>query len=208
MIPLYVNKTRIPLLTLMIVVINITVFVIMLYSGEQQFFEICRNYGIVNSGEIRLNYNLITYSLIHADIEHIVINMILLWVMGSILESNMSSIEYLIFILTSTILVAIIFMLFSECGRTTLVGISGVIFAMMGYILIKYREYSVKMYVFPVFLINMEIINLIAILVLVQILMFIGVLGSDVNFISHVTGMIFGVMIGLVSLVIDGNSTI
>jgi membrane associated rhomboid family serine protease len=70
---------------------------------------------------------LITYQFLHANIWHLLGNMIFLWVFGDDIEEAMGSLRFIVFYLVSGVLAALIFVVSSPHSQLPLVGASGAI---------------------------------------------------------------------------------
>jgi membrane associated rhomboid family serine protease len=74
---------------------------------------------------------LITYQFFHADIGHIVGNMIFLWVFGDDIERALGRIRYLVFYVASGVVGGIVFALYDPHSTIELIGASGAIAAVV-----------------------------------------------------------------------------
>jgi rhomboid protease GluP len=120
-------------ITVGIIVINLSIFIISLLFGIHQW-------TILQGAMVPIGYVLfsgeywrfLTAAFIHDDLLHVAFNMIILMHAGGFLEPRMGSKKYLAFYLTAGILVSFITGILSD-GYS--IGASGALFAVLGYIL-------------------------------------------------------------------------
>ena len=180
-----------PIVTNIIIGINVFLFVLTLILGKDIMFIFGANYGpLVANGQF---YRLITSAFLHADIIHLLTNMYALYVIGRQIESFYGKTKYL----TIYILSAIIGNIFSLAfGFEVLsVGASGAIFGLLGSLL--YFGYHYRIYLGNVMksqIIPTIILNL-----------FIGLMISSINLSAHIGGLIAGILISM-ALGVKGKS--
>src|SRR5207302_3477010 len=74
---------------------------------------------------------LVTYQFFHADIMHLLGNMIFLWVFGDDIERALGRVRYLIFYLACGALAGVVFALYDPHSGIELIGASGAIAAVV-----------------------------------------------------------------------------
>ncbi len=81
---------------------------------------------------------LVTYQFFHADIGHIVGNMIFLWVFGDDIERALGRVRFLAFYVLSGVIGGIVFVVSNPASRIELIGASGAIAGIViGYIMLR-----------------------------------------------------------------------
>ena len=178
-----VFKQKLPVITYILLGINILIYIIMYIFGAHDHFVI--NYSIHGPSVVHLNewYRLLTGTFLHADIIHLFFNMYALYLIGSQIESFMGKAKYLTIYFFSALTGSLLSILLTK-GYS--VGASGAIFGLLGslaYFGYHYRVYLgnvLKSQIIPIILINLVI----------------GFAsnGSIDNF-AHIGGLIGGVLI-------------
>lgn len=134
------RKKPIPI-TLILVSVNIIIFLTGLIIGDAFIKSGDMDPALISKGEY---YRLFTPMFLHADLDHIFSNMILLYFLGEIVESKVGSIKYSIIYILSGILGNVVSYLYSmNYGGYTSIGASGAVFGLMGaFIIIVIRKYK------------------------------------------------------------------
>lgn len=127
----------------------------------------------------------IAYAFLHADILHLLGNMISLAVIGGMLEKRIGSFRYTVLVALSIPYIGMISMLYKEWinSSTITVGFSGVLYAMLGVLII----YKVR---------NREKITFLSIYIGICLLK--GLLRPDVDTMIHITGFLTGICAGII----------
>lgn len=130
------KENKYPTLTYILIIINIIVYLISLFNYSFIFNTFANYYKNIQEGEV---WRLITCTFLHADIIHILFNMVALLSIGPLVEKYYGKTKYLLIYLGSGILGS----LFSAVlGNYVSVGASGAIFGLFGALLYfgyKYR---------------------------------------------------------------------
>ena len=177
-----VFKPKKPIVTYVLLGINIFIFAIMFLFGlYDEFINKFAVYGpyIVN-GQY---YRLITGTFLHADIFHILFNAYALYIIGSQIESFMGKFKYLIIYLGSALFGSMFSITFSNNAS---VGASGAIFGLMGALLYfgyHYRVYlgnTLKSQIIPLIVLNL-VLGLLS--------------GGAIDNFAHIGGLIGGVLL-------------
>lgn len=176
-----VFKPKKPIITYILLGINILVFIIMYVFGlRDQIINDFAVYGpYVRMGEY---YRLITGAFLHADILHILFNGYALYILGSQIESFMGKTKYLIIYLVSALFASLFSISFSNYAS---VGASGAIFGLMGALLYfgyHYRVYlgnTLKSQIIPLIVLNLGL----------------GFVINGIDNFAHIGGLIGGLLI-------------
>ena len=176
-----VFKPKKPIITYILLGINILLFIIMYFFGyRNQIINDFAVYGpYIRMGEY---YRLITGAFLHADILHILFNSYALYILGSQIESFMGKTKYLIIYLVSALFASLFSISFSQYAS---IGASGAIFGLMGALLYfgyHYRVYlgnTLKSQIIPLIVLNL----------------FLGFVISGIDNFAHIGGLIGGLLI-------------
>ncbi|MBS7640813.1 MAG: rhomboid family intramembrane serine protease [Candidatus Bathyarchaeia archaeon] len=204
-----------PYVNYMLIVICIFLFLFFFIQGRRAFTRAITEYGVIPayilSGK-RLQ-TLFTSMFMHADILHLMGNMIYLWVFGDNIEDALGHAKYILFYLTGGIFAGLVhvcstmlslFMkpipyMISELS-TPAVGASGAISAVLGAYMLIYPNAKIRTLVFYLFIITVISVPAYYYLgfwFIYQLLM--GVISltgitSGVAFWAHIGGFIFGIV--------------
>lgn len=177
-----VFKMKKPIITYLLVIINILMYIIpILFGTYNALLDKYSIYGpAVRAGQY---YRLITGTFIHANIFHLFFNCYALAILGSQLESFLGKPKYLIVYLFSALIGSLFSVTFA--GNYYSIGASGAIFGLMGslvYFGYHYRVYLgnvVKSQIIPLILMNLGI----------------GFLVPGIDNSAHIGGLLGGALI-------------
>ncbi len=165
--------------TLIIILINLTIFVLGLVFGLQKQIIVSGAmtpvWHILTTGEY---WRFLSAMFIHNGIFHVVFNMIILLHAGGYLEQHMGSKSFALFYLASGLLVSLASGVFTN---SLSVGASGAIFALLGFLLyfdIRARKLGFRT--------NSVILPLVGINV------FFTIIVPQISFVGHVSGLVIG----------------
>lgn len=154
-------KTKTPVITYMLISINIILFVMMYLFGNgstdnMTLLKFGANYGpLVLIGEY---WRLITAGFLHIGFIHLFMNMAMLYILGAELENFLGKFKYLSVYMVSLITGSLLSLVLS--GKYISAGASGAIFGIMGSLLYfgyHYRAYLgiiMKRQILPLLIIN------------------------------------------------------
>jgi membrane associated rhomboid family serine protease len=141
----------------------------------------------------------ITSVFLHADPEHLILNMIALLMFGRVIEMSLGRKKFLIIFFVSAVIANLTFMVFSliiGSFGTVVIGASAAIFGLMGTaMLVKPFEFVFYPYLIPVPLILVALLYTlynIASLILVAV----SLQESNISYISHIGGLVAGMIFG------------
>ncbi len=189
-----VFKQKTPVITYVLVAINIVVYVFGAFFTNYDTFL---NYFCIHGPSIRAGqyYRLLTGIFVHSGITHIAFNCYALYVLGSQLESFFGKWKFTIIYLFSGLVGALFSMTFG--GNSGSVGASGAIFGLMGSLL--YFGYHYRVYLGNV--VKSQIIPLIAINLIT------GFLVQGIDNYAHIGGLIGGALVTIALGVKDKTTT-
>ena len=185
-------KTKVPLkkqpfMNYGIVAVNIVLFFLCLFMGDGLYQK-----GMLYPKEVIEQgkwYQMITSMFLHADVDHIFGNMILLFLLGNMAERHLGHLKYFLMYMVSGIAGNLLSILYSYAGQDFVpsLGASGAVYGMVGaflWILIrnkgKVEDITIKRYVF-VFAYSL----------------YLGFTSTDIDNMAHVGGLLAGFLLGI-----------
>lgn len=173
-----------PVVTYILIVLNLMVFLYGVLHGNDELIKMFgNNYELVQNGEF---YRLFTCMFVHADILHILFNMIALYSIGPVVERYYGKSKFLLIYLVSGLLGSIFSGVFMTADSIS-IGASGAIFGLLGsisYFTYYYRatlQGILRGSIMPVIIINLVI----------------GFLSSSIDLSAHIGGLIGGILISM-----------
>lgn len=173
-----------PVVTYILIVINLMVFLYGVLHGNDELINMFgNNYELVQNGEF---YRLFTCMFVHADILHILFNMIALYSIGPVVERYYGKSKFLLIYLVSGLLGSIFSGVFMTADSIS-IGASGAIFGLLGsicYFTYYYRatlQGILRGSIMPVIIINLVI----------------GFLSTSIDLSAHIGGLIGGILISM-----------
>ena len=188
-----VLKSKFPMVTYILIAINIICFVVPMLFGEAQDIleQFCVHGPSIRAGQY---YRLITGTFIHSGFFHILFNCYALYVLGSQLESFLGKAKYTVIYFLSALIGSLMSIIFN--GNTASVGASGAIFGIMGGLL--YFGYHYRVYLGNV--IKSQILPLI-----ITNIVF-GFMMEGIDNAAHIGGLVGG-MLTTLSLGVKNKSS-
>lgn len=179
-----IQVTKLPLLVVFLVVINLILFGFEIYGGNISFY--IREFGINNSlvfGEGQY-YRLFTYMFMHGSIEHVLMNCLALYIYGSKVEKYCGKLITIIIYFVSGAAGGLL----SACFNTGFaVGASGAIFGMMGALLAICKKTGKRI----------DGLSYMTMAVLAVVSIGMGFLEPQIDNLGHIGGLIGGFIIGI-----------
>ena len=216
MIPIYDENrpSKRPYVNYMLIIANVIVFFFFFIRGFRAFKKAIIEYGVIPALILsgKRPETLFTSMFMHADILHLLGNMLYLWVFGDNVEDTLGHAKYLIFYLAgglfadlahiaSTLLslyISPIYYVIADLW-TPAVGASGAISAVLGAYMLLYPNARIRTVVFYIFItiISVPAYYYLGFWFIYQLLMGIISLSgitSGVAFWAHIGGFVFGLM--------------
>ena len=180
-------------ITVLFILLNILIFLVVDFTGGSEntahMIECGAAYPplILENGEI---YRLFTCMFLHFGIEHLLNNMLVLFVLGSRLEQAIGKIKFLLIYLIGGVLGNVISLLIELRTQDFAVsaGASGAVFAVMGamiYIVIRNKGW-------------LGDLSMRQILVMAAFSLYFGFASTGVDNTAHVGGMVSGVFLAVI----------
>ncbi|MDF2886403.1 MAG: Rhomboid family protein [Lacrimispora sp.] len=176
-----------------LIAVNIIYFLYLEMNGSTEDTQFMVSHGamyaplVIERGEY---YRLITSAFMHFGINHIMNNMLILFILGDNLERALGHIKYLIFYLICGVGANVISMFVNLSGYRSVVsaGASGAIFGVIGGLL----------YAVAVNRGQLEDLSTRQLLVVVLCSLYFGFTSTGVDNAAHVAGLIVGIIMGVI----------
>ncbi len=197
------NPTRrFPIITILLIIANIGIFVYFAFVSDFGLAKLTRQFALIpvelskgnlpDSKWISPYLTFITYMFFHANIPHLLFNMIFLWIFGNNVEDGMSRFGFLLFYIFVGAASALVYIGSDPSSKISLIGASGAISGILGAYLFMYplAKIHALFFIFPV---KMPAVIFLLIWFFMQIS---GLLGpeSNVAWESHISGFILGIL--------------
>jgi len=200
-----IKTHRTPIVTFILIALNIFVFVLQWMAGANQD-ALIYEYALI-PGNLTTSINLDNVSdifssmFMHAGFMHLAGNMLYLWIFGDNVEDALGRIKYLLFYLTGGAVAALTHVLFNPNSIIPTVGASGAIAAVLGAYLVLFPQSRVLTFIPIGFFLRLRMVPAAIVLGLWFVLqLFNGVAtlaGPDVAgtaFWAHIGGFVAGVL--------------
>ena len=190
------RPVRTPVITALIIVVNVLVFLLELARGE----TFVTAWSVVPAQIVSGHHwiTVLTAMFMHASWSHIIGNMIFLWAFGPEIEDSMGRARYLIFYLLGGIVAMLAQVAASPHSTIPNLGASGAIAAVMGAFIVTYPRDRIKSVLFIFVFFKITLIPaalLIGFWFLTQLIhagSIASVQGGGVAYLAHVGGFTFG----------------
>ena len=197
------NPTRrFPIITILLLIANIGIFVYFAFVSDFGLQKLTRQFALIpvelskgnlpDSKWISPYLTFATYMFFHANIPHLLFNMLFLWIFGNNVEDGMSRIGFLMFYILVGAASALVYIGSDPTSKISLIGASGAISGILGAYLFMYplAKIHALFFIFPV---KMPAVIFLLIWFFLQIS---GLLGpeSNVAWESHISGFILGIL--------------
>jgi membrane associated rhomboid family serine protease len=201
---------RFPVVTLLLIALNIGVFVYQVISPQGLSYHVVRM-GVIPyeishfrslAEGVRLSppVTLFAAMFIHGGILHLAGNMLFLWIFGNNIEDFLGPFRFILFYFLAGLGATFVQVIFSPNSRIPMIGASGAIAGVLGAYLVLYPAAKVLTLVFLFFFIRVVAIPAAYVLgfwLFLQILS--AGLGGGVAWFAHIGGFLVG--IGLIRLI-------
>lgn len=200
---------RVPVVTYLLIVLNITAFVFQTSLGEGRLDLI--NQFALNPARLTSNpslgniFDIFTSMFMHAGLAHIIGNMLYLWIFGDNVEDRMGSLKYFLFYLFGGLLASLAHVITNPTSTVPTVGASGAIAAVLGAYFVLYPRQKVVTLIPLGFYMRMTMLPAGLVLggwFLLQFFQGVVSLGGPdvggVAFWAHIGGFVVGVVFGKV----------
>ncbi|MEX2584143.1 MAG: rhomboid family intramembrane serine protease [Gemmatimonadota bacterium] len=184
------NPTEIiPYLTVLILGLNVLVWVMVQGAGEPgALMGSVTEYGVVPcqvTGECEVQglswQAVFTSMFMHGSWEHLLGNMVFLWVFGNNIEDSMGHLRFVGFYLACGILAAAAHIILSPTSSVPAVGASGAISGIMGAYILLYPRVRVHTWVPPFFFLRLPAVVLLGYWFFIQLAMGVVTFGPEMG---------------------------
>lgn len=196
-----------PILTWGLIAINVTIFLIEAGSSEGVAQAMVASYGATPAavfhqtapqpGQLPPELTLVSYMFLHGGWEHIIGNMIYLWVFGDDIEDALGPFRFLVFYLASGIAAALAFSAFNIHSTVPLVGASGAISGILAAYLLLRPCAKVSVFVLRA-VVRVRAYWVIGGWVLLQLFNIVSSSSDGVAYGAHLGGLVAGALLFLV----------
>ncbi|MFH2138688.1 MAG: rhomboid family intramembrane serine protease [Candidatus Omnitrophota bacterium] len=170
-----------------LVVVNVVIFVLLSLFNSTNWIAL---FGLIPSAvffKFRI-WQLVTYLFIHAGLWHLVLNMLMLWMFGSVIENIWGSKRFLQYYFFTGIGAGLCSVLFSFGSPYPIVGASGAIFGLLvAYALMFPDNIILLFFIFP-----MKMKHAAIVLAVINLLGALSSSGSGIAYIAHLGGGVLG----------------
>jgi hypothetical protein len=199
------KKYQKPKLTYFFITLCVIIFLLELffeyYYGEDFLKDIFYNFGFsfynILKGELWVS---LTSIFIHASPEHLVLNIIALYFFGKVVEQQLGRKKFLIAFFLSSIFADLFVIASTLLGFSSItvptIGASAAIFGLMGVaMIVNPLEFTFYPYLIPIPIVLVALIytlyNIASFLLVLT-----GQASSDISYVSHIGGLISGLLLG------------
>lgn len=198
-------RQRIPLINYAILIINIVVFILLAFKPNYR--ELVAQYGLIPQEHIW--YTFITSTFLHADIFHLLGNMLFLWIVGDNVEDKFGHLMFLFVYLISGIVAGVAHTIMFPISNIPCIGASGAVAGILGIYVVFFPFSRIKFWYFFWFwfFIRMGIFTLASIWAigfwfLEQLLLAEIVKAQGIAYWAHIGGFLLGVTIAIIAKII------
>jgi membrane associated rhomboid family serine protease len=208
--PLYDDNpfkhAKLPYVTWGLIALNIIVFFNEISSHEMNSRAMLASFGatpasvahqIPPQGPVPSEFTLVSYMFLHGGWEHIIGNMIYLWVFGDDIEDALGSLRFIAFYLLTGIAAALFFVLMDVQSMTPLVGASGAISGILAAYLLLRPCAKVSVFVLRI-VVRVRAYWVIGGWVLLQVYQIASHTNDGVAYVAHGGGLIAGALLFLI----------
>lgn len=181
--------------TLYIIVLNLVFFLVTSFSRDVQI-TLSMVPALVNRGYV---WSFLTYMFVHANFNHILFNMIGLFIFGTQVEHEMGSWEFIMFYLITGFLAGLLsygIYILSGIQVVALMGASGALYAVM----LAFATYYPNARIFIMGIIPMRSVTLVLVYAGIALLNQFGGMNSSVAHMTHLGGFVFAFFYFLVRI--------
>ena len=141
--------TRTPILTWTLIGINVLIFAYQWSLSIPENNMLIQDYGVYPSVFTDFNnvHTIFTSAFLHADIWHLLFNMLFLYIYGDNIEAYLGRVNFLIFYALGGVSAALLQSIFSGGVEVPMIGASGCISAIMGAYWVLYSKAKINVFI-------------------------------------------------------------
>jgi membrane associated rhomboid family serine protease len=190
-------KERVPYVNWALLAINIVVF--FLAGFPQPSESVLANYALYPSHPSA--WTMLTSMFLHANILHLLGNMVFLWIFGDNVEDKLGHVLYILFYLACGYSADLLHLVTSSAADIPTIGASGAISGVIGAYVVMFPQARVKLFIWVYFFVNVFLVRSvwwIGFWFLEQIVFGVADLngrGGGVAYWAHIGGFVAGVVV-------------
>lgn len=212
MIPLKddVRSSTFPLVTILIIAINVAVFAyqltlgraggeVFIYRAAAIPYEVTHLVDIGPRSLVPLPFTLFTAMFVHGGLFHLAGNMLFLWIFGDNIEDKFGHILYALFYLAAGVVASLSHILVSPSTTIPMIGASGAIAGVLGAYFVYFPRAQVKTLIFLLFFVttvSVPAVLFLGLWFLMQVTSS-GFGGEGVAWYAHIGGFVAGALVAL-----------
>lgn len=192
-----------PFVTWGLIAINVIVFVSMIGASEVDQLKLVMSFGVTPAAITattldhvvgRADITLLTGMFMHGGWEHLLGNMIYLWVFGDNIEHTFGRLRFLAFYLLAGVLSSLFFVAFNLHSAVPLIGASGAIAGILAAYLLLHPCAKVSVFVFRV-VVRVRAYWVIGAWVVLQVFLAVTEPDGGIAYLAHIGGLCAGVLL-------------
>jgi membrane associated rhomboid family serine protease len=189
-----------PVVTWLLIAANVVVFLIELFSTEERTSALIKTYALTPAvltqptsffASLPADLTLATYMFLHADVVHLLSNMIFLFVFGDDVERALGRLRFTGFYFACGIIGGLVFAASAPLSAIPLIGASGAVSGVIAAYLMLRPCAKIKVMVFPFFF-RLSAFWVIGSYVLIQVVRLAAQPDDDVAYWCHIGGLLAG----------------
>jgi membrane associated rhomboid family serine protease len=200
------NRPTPPYVTWGLIILNVVIFLVGAASSDVAASAMLSSFGVTpaavmhqapQAGQLPAELTLVSYMFLHGGWEHILGNMVYLWVFGDDIEDALGPVRFLVFYLLTGIAAALVFILMNMNSTTPLVGASGAVSGILAAYLLLRPCAKVSVFVLRA-VVRMRAYWVIGGWVLLQLYQIASQPNDGVAYLAHAGGLVAGALLFLV----------
>jgi len=200
------HKARLPLVTWGLILVNVAIFLLQVAARDPGVQAMLASlaatpaavaHKIPGPGNVPAELTLVSYQFLHGGWEHIIGNMLYLWVFGDDIEDALGPVRFIAFYLLCGVAAALAFVMANTGSRIPLVGASGAVSGILAAYLLLRPCAEVSVFVFRA-VVRMRAFWVIGAWVALQLYMTLRSPDDGVAYMAHVGGLVAGALLFLV----------
>jgi membrane associated rhomboid family serine protease len=200
------NRPTPPYVTWGLIAVNVVIFLVGVTSTDVTAAAMLASYGatpaavvhhVPQTGQLPPELTLVSYMFLHGGWEHILGNMVYLWVFGDDIEDALGPVRFIAFYLLTGIAAALFFIFLNMNSTTPLVGASGAVSGILAAYLLLRPCAKVSVFVLRA-VVRVRAYWVIGGWVLFQLYQIASQPNDNVAYLAHAGGLIAGALLFLV----------
>jgi membrane associated rhomboid family serine protease len=200
------RRAKVPYVTWSLIVLNVIIFLIEIGSSDASTQALLASFAatpaavahqVPVAGHVPPEFTLVSYMFLHGGWEHIIGNMIYLWVFGDDIEDALGPVRFIVFYLLTGIAAAVFFVLINVKSTIPLIGASGAISGILAAYLLLRPCAKVSVFVLRI-IVRVRAYWVIGAWVLLQLYQIASQTNDGVAYVAHGGGLIAGALLFLI----------